>query len=97
MRFKSIQRKTRNMLHFFQHWIDPGKRVSTQIRGIVPVTLYLGVKFYAADPSRLVEEITRYLYNVYGILTDKNRLLLFLVTFILFIFDLIWFENWLKP
>lgn len=23
-------------------------------------TLYLGVKFYAADPCRLVEEITRY-------------------------------------
>jgi hypothetical protein len=44
----------------FQHWIDPGKRVSSQIRGIVPVTLYLGVKFYAADPSRLVEEITRF-------------------------------------
>ena len=25
-----------------------------------PVTLYMGVKFYAADPCRLVEEITRY-------------------------------------
>ena len=44
----------------FQHWLDPGKRVSRQIRGISPVTLYLGVKFYAADPCRLVEEITRY-------------------------------------
>lgn len=31
-----------------------------QIRGVAPITLYLGVKFYAADPCRLVEEITRY-------------------------------------
>ena len=44
----------------FQHWLDPKKRVCRQIRGIAPFTLYLGVKFYAADPCRLVEEITRY-------------------------------------
>ena len=44
----------------FQHWLDPKKQVSRQIRGISPFTLYLGVKFYAADPCRLVEEITRY-------------------------------------
>ena len=44
----------------FQHWLDPVKRVSKQIGDISPVTLYLGVKFYAADPCRLVEEITRY-------------------------------------
>ena len=31
-----------------------------QIRVVAPITLYLGVKFYAADPCRLVEEITRY-------------------------------------
>ena len=42
------------------HWIDPKKKVCRQIRGVVPITLYLGVKFYAADPCRLVEEITRY-------------------------------------
>ena len=46
--------------YLFQHWLDPDKRVSRQIRGISPITLYLGVKFYAADPCRLVEEITRY-------------------------------------
>ena len=43
-----------------QHWLDPTKRVSQQIKGVSPITLYLGVKFYAADPCRLVEEITRY-------------------------------------
>lgn len=42
------------------HWLDPGKRVCRQLRGISPITLYLGVKFYAADPCRLAEEITRY-------------------------------------
>ena len=45
---------------FFQHWLDPTKRVSQQIKGISPITLYLGVKFYSADPCKLVEEITRY-------------------------------------
>ena len=43
-----------------QHWLDPSKRVARQIRTTSPVTLYLGVKFYAADPCRLIEEITRY-------------------------------------
>jgi hypothetical protein len=42
------------------HWLDPAKRVSQQIKGVSPITLYLGVKFYAADPCKLVEEITRY-------------------------------------
>lgn len=42
------------------HWLDPKKKVCRQIRGGAPITLYLGVKFYAADPCRLVEEITRY-------------------------------------
>ena len=42
------------------HWLDPKKKVCRQIRGVAPITLYLGVKFYAADPCRLVEEITRY-------------------------------------
>eukprot|EP00095_Tigriopus_kingsejongensis_P005999 maker-scaffold505_size153196-snap-gene-0.22 protein:Tk05999 transcript:maker-scaffold505_size153196-snap-gene-0.22-mRNA-1 annotation:"4.1 G protein " len=42
------------------HWLDPSKRVSDQLQVISPITLYLGVKFYAADPCRLVEEITRY-------------------------------------
>ena len=44
------------------HWLDPSKRVSRQIRSNQThhVTLYLGVKFYAADPCKLAEEITRY-------------------------------------
>ena len=52
------------MLNFyllsFQHWLDTSKRVCRQIHGFSTVTLYLGVKFYAADPCKLVEEITRY-------------------------------------
>ena len=48
------------LLLTLQHWLDPKKRVCRQIRGVAPITLYLGVKFYAADPCRLVEEITRY-------------------------------------
>ena len=47
-------------LILFQHWLDPQKRVSQQIKGVSPVTLYLGVKYYAADPCKLAEEITRY-------------------------------------
>ena len=59
-----IQRKKKIneplLLLTLQHWLDPKKRVCRQIRGVAPITLYLGVKFYAADPCRLVEEITRY-------------------------------------
>ena len=43
-----------------QHWLDPSKRVCSQLRSASPATLYFGVKFYAADPCRLLEEITRY-------------------------------------
>ena len=58
--FQSLTFTTKNHFLCFQHWLDPNKRVSRQIRSTSPVTLYLGVKFYAADPCRLVEEITRY-------------------------------------
>ena len=49
-----------NNISIFQHWLDLQKRVCQQIKGISPVTLYLGVKYYAADPCKLAEEITRY-------------------------------------
>lgn len=43
-----------------QHWMDPSARISRQLRGSADVfDLYFGVKFYAADPTKLVEEITR--------------------------------------
>lgn len=42
------------------HWLDPSKRLNKQIKGADPYTLYFGVKFYAADPCKLLEEITRY-------------------------------------
>ncbi|XP_017769983.1 PREDICTED: band 4.1-like protein 4, partial [Nicrophorus vespilloides] len=42
------------------HWLDPAKKLGRQLRGADPYTLYFGVKFYAADPCKLLEEITRY-------------------------------------
>ncbi|KAL1399637.1 hypothetical protein pipiens_008050 [Culex pipiens pipiens] len=43
------------------HWLDPASRLSRQLKGNkVPYDLYFGVKFYACDPCKLVEEITRY-------------------------------------
>ncbi|XP_060528153.1 band 4.1-like protein 4 [Cylas formicarius] len=42
------------------HWLDPSKKLNKQIKGPDPYTLYFGVKFYAADPCKLLEEITRY-------------------------------------
>ncbi|XP_072943304.1 band 4.1-like protein 4 isoform X2 [Epargyreus clarus] len=42
------------------HWLDAGKRLRRQLRGSDPHTFYFGVKFYAADPCKLLEEITRY-------------------------------------
>ncbi|KAG6440511.1 hypothetical protein O3G_MSEX001324 [Manduca sexta] len=42
------------------HWLDAGKRLRRQLRGTDPHTFYFGVKFYAADPCKLLEEITRY-------------------------------------
>ncbi|KAF5306005.1 hypothetical protein FQR65_LT07498 [Abscondita terminalis] len=42
------------------HWLDPMKKLRRQLRGEDPCKLYFGVKFYAADPCKLLEEITRY-------------------------------------
>ncbi|KAF2898763.1 hypothetical protein ILUMI_07413 [Ignelater luminosus] len=42
------------------HWLDPAKKLSRQLKDADPCTLYFGVKFYAADPCKLLEEITRY-------------------------------------
>lgn len=41
-------------------WLDPVKKVYKQLQGTSPFTVYFGVKFYASDPCKLVEEITRY-------------------------------------
>ncbi|XP_066258214.1 band 4.1-like protein 4 isoform X2 [Euwallacea similis] len=46
--------------HGQTHWLDPAKKLGKQIKGADPYTLYFGVKFYAADPCKLLEEITRY-------------------------------------
>ncbi|XP_059611522.1 band 4.1-like protein 4 isoform X2 [Phlebotomus argentipes] len=43
------------------HWLDPLSRISRQLKGSCEAyDLYFGVKFYAADPCKLLEEITRY-------------------------------------
>ncbi|XP_034240286.1 band 4.1-like protein 4 [Thrips palmi] len=42
------------------HWLDPTKKVARELKGTISCTLYFGVKFYAADPCKLLEEITRY-------------------------------------
>ncbi|XP_075160223.1 uncharacterized protein LOC142233256 [Haematobia irritans] len=43
------------------HWLDPASRISRQLKPKADAyDLYFGVKFYAADPCKLVEEITRY-------------------------------------
>ncbi|XP_026319961.1 band 4.1-like protein 4 isoform X4 [Hyposmocoma kahamanoa] len=42
------------------HWLDAGKKLKRQLRGSDSHTFYFGVKFYAADPCKLLEEITRY-------------------------------------
>ncbi|XP_063706775.1 band 4.1-like protein 4 [Culicoides brevitarsis] len=43
------------------HWLDPNTRISRQLKkSKESYELYFGVKFYAADPCKLVEEITRY-------------------------------------
>ncbi|KAH8311430.1 hypothetical protein KR044_006277 [Drosophila immigrans] len=43
------------------HWLDPASRISRQLKPKSEAyDLYFGVKFYAADPCKLLEEITRY-------------------------------------
>lgn len=45
------------------YWLDPAKTISEHkdlISTGPPFTLYFGVKFYAEDPCKLKEEITRY-------------------------------------
>lgn len=43
-------------------WLDPLKPVVKQLTAGPPYLLYFCVKFYAADPCRLHEELTRYLF-----------------------------------
>ncbi|KAI8506231.1 hypothetical protein Bbelb_156580, partial [Branchiostoma belcheri] len=42
------------------HWLEPTKPFSDQMETPPPYRLYFGVKFYAEDPCRLHQEITRY-------------------------------------
>lgn len=44
-----------------QHWLDSNARLSRQLKENKDIyELYFSVKFYAVDPCKLVEEITRY-------------------------------------
>lgn len=42
------------------HWLDATKKIHKQMKGVTAFTFYFGVKFYASDPCKLLEEITRY-------------------------------------
>lgn len=41
-------------------WLDVDKSALKQLKGVQPMTVYFGVKYYATDPCKLAEEITRY-------------------------------------
>ncbi|XP_048583850.1 band 4.1-like protein 5 isoform X2 [Nematostella vectensis] len=43
-------------------WLDPMKSVTKQLKAGPPYLMYFCVKFYAADPNKLHEELTRYLF-----------------------------------
>jgi len=43
-----------------QIWLDVNKSAIKQLKDIHPMTVYFGVKYYATDPCKLAEEITRY-------------------------------------
>lgn len=43
-----------------QVWLDMKKNIIKQLRDVQPMTVYFGVKYYASDPCKLAEEITRY-------------------------------------
>lgn len=57
-----------------QHWVDAGKRLRRQLRGSDPHSFYFGVKFYAADPCKLLEEITRWIPKyIFKIIASRNK------------------------
>lgn len=41
-------------------WLDVNKSAIKQLKDVQPMTVYFGVKYYASDPCKLAEEITRY-------------------------------------
>ncbi|XP_068716185.1 uncharacterized protein [Montipora foliosa] len=46
--------------HQVSHWLDPLKKIKKQVRIGPPFTLHFRVRFYAAEPQDLSEELTRY-------------------------------------
>ena len=49
------------IIYNLQHWLDANSRLSRQLKENKDIyELYFSVKFYAVDPCKLVEEITRY-------------------------------------
>ncbi|XP_015751808.1 PREDICTED: band 4.1-like protein 4B, partial [Acropora digitifera] len=45
--------------HQVSHWLDPLKKIKKQVRIGPPFTLHFRVRFYAAEPQDLSEELTR--------------------------------------
>ncbi|CAG0894157.1 unnamed protein product [Darwinula stevensoni] len=46
-------------------WVNPVKKLYRQVKGSSSSSLFFGVKFYASDPCKLVEEITRQVYQFF--------------------------------
>ncbi|KAL9965994.1 hypothetical protein ACROYT_G023999 [Oculina patagonica] len=46
--------------HQVSHWLNPLKKIKKQVRIGPPFTLHFRVRFYAAEPQDLTEELTRY-------------------------------------
>lgn len=51
-------------IHSIQYWLDLEKPLNRQVGlSLIDPTFRFCVKFYAADPSQLEEEFTRFVYN----------------------------------
>lgn len=46
--------------HQVSHWLNPLKKIKKQVKIGPPFTLHFRVRFYAAEPQDLTEELTRY-------------------------------------
>lgn len=46
--------------HQVSHWLNPMKKIKKQVKIGPPYTLHFRVRFYAAEPQDLTEELTRY-------------------------------------
>ncbi|XP_022257681.1 FERM domain-containing protein 5-like [Limulus polyphemus] len=43
-----------------RHWLDTGRSILKQVKGLQPIIFCFRVKFYSPEPHQMKEEITRY-------------------------------------